>query len=81
MRDVMEVSCKGIFKKMRVGIDVRVLGRNRAGFERYLYHLLENLARIDERNEYVLYSDHSIDKQYIHLKGNFIVKVIACASS
>jgi glycosyltransferase involved in cell wall biosynthesis len=61
---------------MRIGIDIRILERNKAGFERYLRHLLENLAKIDEKNEYVLYSDHHIDKEYFDLGNNFSIKVI-----
>lgn len=61
---------------MRVGIDIRILERNRAGFERYLCHLLENMAKIDEKNEYILYSDHYVDRQMLQLKDNFSIKVI-----
>lgn len=61
---------------MRIGIDVRILETNGAGFERYLCHLLENLAKIDEKNEYVLYSDHYINRQSLYLKDNFSIKVI-----
>lgn len=61
---------------MRIGIDARILGRNKAGLERYLSHLLQNLARIDRKNEYVLYSDHDLDEYGLELESNFSIKEI-----
>ncbi len=61
---------------MRIGIEVRILEQNRSGFERYLRGLLENLAEIDDRNEYLLYSDHPIDEQGLALSPNFSLKVV-----
>ncbi len=61
---------------MRIGIGVRILEYNRSGFERYLRGLLENLAGIDDRNEYVLYSDHPIDEKRLTLSPNFSIKVV-----
>lgn len=40
---------------MTIGIDARSLIGERAGVGRYLRNLLENLSRIDEENQYVLY--------------------------
>jgi len=61
---------------VRIGIEVRTLEQNRSGFERYLRGLLENLAGIDDRNEYLLYSDHPIDEQGLALSPNFSFKVV-----
>ncbi len=41
---------------MRIGIDVRSIGRQRTGDEFYTLNLVQNLARIDRNNKYSLYT-------------------------
>lgn len=42
---------------MRIGIDVRAIGRKRTGDETYTLQLVRNLAKIDTKNTYFLYTD------------------------
>lgn len=48
---------------MRIGIDIRLIGKQRTGDEVYFFNLVKNLAEIDRRgltstkNEYFLYTD------------------------
>lgn len=39
---------------MRIGIDIRAIGRQRTGDETYTRELVKNLLRIDEKNQYLL---------------------------
>ena len=43
-----------------IGIDVRVVGQNRRGFEIYIRELVSALARLDSHNRYRLYAPHPI---------------------
>lgn len=47
---------------MKIGIDIRVIGKNRTGDEAYFFGLVKNLAVIDEINEYFLYTDRDPQK-------------------
>ncbi|MES2822816.1 MAG: glycosyltransferase family 1 protein [Pseudomonadota bacterium] len=42
---------------MRIGIDVRTIGKNRTGDETYISNLVINLAKQDKVNEYFLFTD------------------------
>ncbi|TSA44706.1 glycosyltransferase family 1 protein [bacterium] len=42
---------------MRIGIDIRLIGKNRTGDEVYFFNLVKNLAATDKENEYRLYTD------------------------
>ena len=42
---------------MKIGIDIRVIGKNRTGDEVYFFNLVKNLAATDKENEYRLYTD------------------------
>ncbi|MEA2007018.1 MAG: glycosyltransferase family 1 protein [Patescibacteria group bacterium] len=42
---------------MRIGIDVRAIGRQRTGDETYTLQLVRSLAHIDQENTYFLYTD------------------------
>ncbi len=42
---------------MRIGIDIRVIGKNRTGDEVYFFNLVKNLAATDKKNEFHLYVD------------------------
>jgi len=40
---------------MRIGIDARMLGKEQTGIGLYIKNLIENIAKLDEENEYVLF--------------------------
>ncbi|KKU55751.1 MAG: Glycosyl transferase [Candidatus Moranbacteria bacterium GW2011_GWE2_47_10] len=42
---------------MRIGIDIRLIGKNRTGDEAVFFNLTKNLAKIDSENEYLLFTD------------------------
>ncbi|HAI73913.1 MAG TPA: hypothetical protein DCS28_00080 [Candidatus Moranbacteria bacterium] len=55
---------------MKIGIDIRLIGKNQTGSEAVFFNLVRNLAMIDERNEYFLFTD-IIDEQKIQkIKNN-----------
>lgn len=42
---------------MKIGIDIRLIGKKRTGDEVVFFNLVKNLARIDNKNEYCLFTD------------------------
>jgi len=42
---------------MKIGIDIRLIGKKRTGDEVVFFNLVKNLAKIDRENEYVLFTD------------------------
>ncbi len=42
---------------MKIGIDIRAIGKKRTGDETYTKNLIKNLLRIDQQNQYFLYTD------------------------
>lgn len=42
---------------MRIGIDIRNIGKQRTGDEVVFFNLVKNLAEIDQENEYLLFTD------------------------
>lgn len=42
---------------MKIGIDIRVIGKKRTGDEAVFFNLVKNLAKIDGKNEYALFTD------------------------
>jgi glycosyltransferase involved in cell wall biosynthesis len=42
---------------VKIGIDIRTVGKNRTGDETYTRELVKNLLNIDSENEYFLYTD------------------------
>jgi glycosyltransferase involved in cell wall biosynthesis len=42
---------------MKIGIDIRVIGKNRTGDEAYFFNLVKGLAEIDKKNKYHLFTD------------------------
>lgn len=42
---------------MKIGIDIRAIGRKRTGDETYTLSLVRNLLKIDSQNQYRLYTD------------------------
>lgn len=52
-------------KTCTIGIDARMYGAEQTGIGNYIKHLIENLAQIDKRNEYVIFL---LDKEYDKFK-------------
>ena len=42
---------------MKIGIDIRNIGKKRTGDEVVFFNLVKNLAKIDSQNEYLLFTD------------------------
>ena len=42
---------------MIIGIDIRLIGKKRTGDEVVFFNLVKNLAKIDSKNEYKLFTD------------------------
>lgn len=57
---------------MKIGIDARMLVKNRDGIGNYAYNLIKTLNQIDKENEYVLYSNKEIYLDF-KLNNNFSV--------
>jgi glycosyltransferase involved in cell wall biosynthesis len=49
---------------MKIGIDIRVVGKKRTGEETYVKNLIKNLLKIDQKNQYFFYTDTN-DKKII----------------
>lgn len=58
---------------MRIGIDIRAIGRQRTGDETYTRELVKHLLKIDRKNQYVLYTntDDPLEIQSIKDKLEF----------
>ncbi|MDD5489196.1 MAG: glycosyltransferase family 1 protein [Candidatus Moranbacteria bacterium] len=50
---------------MKVGIDIRLIGKNQTGSEVYFFNLAKNLATIDRENEYYFYTDRDPEKDHV----------------
>ncbi len=42
---------------VKIGIDIRLIGKKRTGDEAVFFNLVKNLAKIDSRNKYLLFTD------------------------
>lgn len=64
---------------MKIGIDIRLIGKKRTGDEAVFFNLVKNLAQIDTANDYFLYTDRDPKKdrglaeeiRKLELKDNF----------
>ncbi|MFA6193389.1 MAG: glycosyltransferase family 1 protein [Parcubacteria group bacterium] len=64
---------------MKIGIDIRLIGKKRTGDEAVFFNLVKNLAEIDSGNQYFLFSDRDPKKdadlageiKKLNLKDNF----------
>lgn len=73
---------------MRIGIDIRNIGKKRTGDEAVFFNLVKNLARIDTENEYHLFTDindaiilHGITADLgIESKNNFKIISLECSN-
>lgn len=69
---------------MKIGIDIRMIGRKRTGDETVFFNLVKNLALIDNANEYTLFLDMRTQdevaaiKQSLSIEGksNFTIVVL-----
>ncbi len=62
---------------MRIGIDARFAVHKRRGIGNYALKLVDNLARIDSSNEYVIYIDKEDVNKVLPQKSNFKIKKIS----
>jgi glycosyltransferase involved in cell wall biosynthesis len=54
---------------MRIGIDIRNIGKQRTGDETVFLNLVKNLAEIDNKNEYQLFTDITDSAAIRHIEG------------
>jgi glycosyltransferase involved in cell wall biosynthesis len=59
---------------MRIGIDARFAVHDRRGIGTYVLNLVQNLALIDDVNQYILYIDGSDREMVLPHKKNMLVK-------
>ncbi|HEX7586461.1 MAG TPA: glycosyltransferase family 1 protein [Patescibacteria group bacterium] len=59
---------------MRIGIDIRNVGKKRTGDEAVFFNLTKNLAKIDGRNEYWLFTDISEEKTVEKIKNDLGIR-------
>jgi len=55
---------------MEIGIDIRMIGKKRTGDEAVFFNLVKNLAKIDNQNEYRLFTDITDEKILEETKSN-----------
>ncbi|MEO6454285.1 MAG: glycosyltransferase family 1 protein [Ginsengibacter sp.] len=67
-----------MIKHLRIGIDVRLLTYRR-GIGNYVYNLLQELSKIDEQNEYILYGNNKKAARFIPDNPRFKFEVIGPA--
>ncbi|MBI2032012.1 MAG: hypothetical protein HYT09_00020 [Candidatus Levybacteria bacterium] len=61
---------------MKIGIDISQLAYENTGVSNYLKNLLENLGKIDQKNDYILFfSSMRNSPPNLHLPQNFELKV------
>ncbi len=72
---------------MKIGIDIRAIASQRTGDETYTLELVKNLARIDRKNEYFLYTDTFSEEKLAKIKkllsldnANFFIKPVGPSS-
>lgn len=66
---------------MRIGIDARFLSHpQRGGFKSYTTTLVSSLAEVDEKNEYILYTDRPGESS-LHLPANFSIKPVVAQNA
>lgn len=64
---------------MKIGIDCRMYSSDFTGIGRYVYELVENLFKIDQQNEYVLFFNEPEFSKYT-VQSKCVKKVLANAS-
>jgi glycosyltransferase involved in cell wall biosynthesis len=53
---------------MKIGIDIRLIGKKRTGDEVVFFNLVKNLARIDSENEYRLLTDEIDENKLLEIR-------------
>jgi len=69
---------------MKIGIDIRLIGKKRTGDEQVFFNLVKNLAELDFENQYFLFTDRDPGKntelageiEKLNLKNNFKIVYI-----
>ncbi|PIU07476.1 MAG: hypothetical protein COZ85_01775 [Candidatus Moranbacteria bacterium CG_4_8_14_3_um_filter_34_16] len=59
---------------MHIGIDIRLIGKNRTGDEAVFFGLVKNLAMIDQKNYYTLFTDETEPKKIKFLRSHLGLK-------
>jgi glycosyltransferase involved in cell wall biosynthesis len=49
---------------MKIGIDIRLIGKKRTGDEVVFFNLVKNLAEVDQNNQYLLFTDRDPQKNH-----------------
>jgi glycosyltransferase involved in cell wall biosynthesis len=59
---------------MKIGIDIRNIGKKRTGDEVVFSNLVKNLATIDDRNEYALFTDITDKEKLEHVRKSLKIE-------
>lgn len=59
---------------MRIGIDIRLIGKKETGSEATFFGLVKNLARIDDRNSYKLFTDITDQETLENIRKNLALE-------
>jgi len=62
---------------MRIGIDLSFLCEKKVGVDFYTFNILKHIAKLDTKNEYILYSCRRIPEEFVRLSEinrNFVFK-------
>lgn len=59
---------------MRIGIDIRLIGKKRTGDEAVIFNLVKNLGQIDRKNSYLLFTDISDEKTITEIAKNLKIE-------
>lgn len=72
---------------MKIGIDIRLIGKKQTGSEAVFYNLTKNLALLDKKDEYLLFTDNTSPvflekiKQDLKIENKANFKIIALKTS
>lgn len=64
---------------MKIGIDVKCLSRRWTGISIYCADIIKNLSRLDDKNQYFLYSNKPVELDFA-LPQNFTLKIYSSKS-
>ncbi|MFZ2193439.1 MAG: glycosyltransferase family 1 protein [Candidatus Moraniibacteriota bacterium] len=59
---------------MKIGIDIRLIGKKQTGSEAVFFNLTKNLAALDEKNEYLLFTDNTDQSSLIKIKQDLKIE-------
>ncbi|MEK7524203.1 MAG: glycosyltransferase family 1 protein [Patescibacteria group bacterium] len=69
---------KGYFTSMRIGIDARLYSSAFTGIGRYVYELIDELLKLDQKNQYVLFFNRPNYEEY-RIPNKRVQKIFADA--